>query len=83
MKENKNHLLPLGPKDIVMEMRQVLYNCTFEVQGNKLYVVQIKGHREIFIILSFHISNMNQKLIHWKSVLSMSYLQRQNHIYNK
>lgn len=72
-----------GKKDIVMEMKQVLYNCTFEVQGNKLYVVQIKGHREIFIILSFHISNMNQKLIHWKSVLRMSYLQRQNHIYNK
>lgn len=54
----------MGPKDIVMKMRQVLYNCIFEVQDNKIYVVQIKGHKEIFIILSFHISNMNQKLIH-------------------
>lgn len=47
MKENKNHLLPLGPKDIVMKMRQVLYNCTFEVHDNKIYIVQIKRHKEI------------------------------------
>lgn len=51
--KNKNHLLLLDPKDTVTKMRQVLYNCTFKVGDNKIYLVQMNGHKEIFIMFSY------------------------------